>query len=180
MGYSKRHCDPSIDEHETALTTFRNKMKQFRALQPLSVQRYVLYRWRFTMAAALCRDFDRFGGTIAQMNNLSIIMQISIPENPNISMLYDEELRNRLAKYARQGTQSIDYSALLSNLQIDIPRTVLRRVGNTLNQRRPPNKGWKDVKGNKGGKATGKGKGDKGESRTNPPMILKKVRLGPF
>ena len=42
IDYSKKHWAPSIVEHESALNTFGNKMKQFKSAQPLSIQHYVL------------------------------------------------------------------------------------------------------------------------------------------
>ena len=164
IDYSKKPWLPSIVEHENALLTFRNKMKSYKSIQPLSTQQYTLYRLRFVMSAALCNAFDLFGGTIAQINNIAIIMQISIVENPNIALLYDAELQNRLSKYARERTPDIDYFQLLSTLQIDILRTIQQRVAQSASAaNRPPpkgkaDKGDKGAKGDKGEKAKRKGK----------------------
>ena len=54
------------------------------------------------MAAALCRACDRFFGAESQFNNISTALHIAIVENPNIAMLYGEELHHRLHKYARE------------------------------------------------------------------------------
>ena len=89
------------------------------------------------MDAALRSSFDRFGGALAQANNLSIITHIAIVGYPSISMLYDEELQNRIAKYARERTHAIDYFQLISTLQVDILRTAHRRATNLTTQRPP-------------------------------------------
>ena len=65
-------------------------------------------------------------------------MQIAIVGNPHISILYDEELRNRLAKCERERTPSIDYFLLLSTLGVDMLRAVIRRVSRPTNTRLPP------------------------------------------
>ena len=167
IDYSKKPCAPSIVENGNALNSFKNKMKQFKSPKPLSIQRYVLYRWRFLMAASLCNAFGRFGGTVAQLNNLSITIQIAIVGNPNIAMMCGEELRNRLAKYAMGRTPNIDYFHLLSLLQTDIVRTAPRRAAWRLqsNTRTSPIK--------KGGKSdTDKGAA-KGGKRRVMAMSLK-------
>ena len=101
------------------------------------------------------------GGAIAQINNLSSIVQISIIDNPKKPLLYDAELQDRLSKYARECTPDIDYFHLLSTLQIDILRTTQQRVAQSIaaTSRPPPegkpDKGDKGAKGDKGEKAKG-------------------------
>ena len=67
------------------------------------------------------------GGTIANINNISIDIQISTVGDPNIDTLYGGKLRNRLSKYARERTPAIDYYTLLSALQGEVSSTVLQR-----------------------------------------------------
>ena len=102
VDYFKRPWIQSIIEHENASNSFKIKMKQYKSLHPLSIQQYVLYRLRFIMATALCKAFDNFGGIVGQINNISIIMQIAVTDNPNIAMLYGDELHTRLSRYARE------------------------------------------------------------------------------
>ena len=115
------------------------------------------------MAAALSQALEMFGCCIAQFNNMSIILQIAIIDNPNIAMLYDAELQNRLSKYARERTPAIDYYALLSTLKVDILRIAQQRELNnqtaSSTTRPPGRKGQKgEEKGNtKGEKSNGKG-----------------------
>ena len=161
-------------------------MKHFKSMQPLSIHQYLLYRWRFLMDAALCNAFDRFGGTVAQINNLSITVQIAIVENPNIAMMYDEELRNRLAKYARRGAPSIDYLHFLSLLQTDIMWIAPRRAAAHLqsNTRTPPikkgGKGDIDKAAAKGDKEKGKGNGPKGGKKEGYRFTPRKRCLDRF
>ena len=48
-----RSCVPAIVDRETSLGTPNAKMKSYKSTQPLSIQKYVLYRLIFAMAAAL-------------------------------------------------------------------------------------------------------------------------------
>ena len=141
IDYSKRTWGPAIVEREIAMTSFRNKMKNSKSPQPLSIQKYVLYRWRFAMDAALFGAFGRFGGAVAQNSNLSIITQNAIVGNPNISMLYGEELHNRLAKYARGRNPAIDFTQLIFAVRVDILRTAPQRAARSTTQRPPIKKG---------------------------------------
>ena len=106
--YSKRPLAPSIGERESAGATFRNMAKQSKSIRPLSIHQYIWYRLRFVMAAALCDPLGRFVGVASRFSNISIALQISFVENPNISMLYGEELQNRLSKYAGEWSPSSD------------------------------------------------------------------------
>ena len=92
IDYAERHWAPSIVGRVAALNSANaKKWNNSNHCAPISIPQYVLYRWRFVMADALRHAFDIFGGAVAQINNLLIIMQIAIIENPNIVMLYDED-----------------------------------------------------------------------------------------
>ena len=137
-------------------------MEQSKSTHPLSMQQYLLYRLRFAMDASLCEAFGRFGGALAQLTNISIILQLYISENPDTAILHDGELQNRLSKYARERTPSIDYYLLLSTVQVDLLRIVIRRITQSAshNRQRPPVAGVKGERGSNGEKGqNAKGKG---------------------
>ena len=138
VDYSKLHWIPSIIEHEGALHSSKSKMRQYKSLRPLLVQQYVLYRLRFITSASLCKAFGNFGGNISQFIALSIIMQVAIADNPNVAMLYDGELRARLARYARERTTYVDYFQMLSALQVDILRMIPQKHARSMSAKAPP------------------------------------------
>ena len=150
IDYSKRHCAHGVVKRENAMATFRNKSDEFKSAESLSIHQYVLYRRRFAMDSTFRSAFDRYGGDVAQLNNLSIVMQIAIVGYPNIAMLYGDELRNRLSKYARERTPPVDYFQMLAMLRADIAQTVLQRASHTTT-RRPPV--WNGVKKRKAASA---------------------------
>ena len=91
IDYSKRPWPQSIVGNETALGTFRDKMKQPESIQNLSIRQYILYRLSLSWWNLYVMLFDRFGRAEVQFSNISISLQISVVENPNIATLYDEE-----------------------------------------------------------------------------------------
>ena len=102
-------------------------MKQFRPSHPMGTRQYCLYRLRFVIARSIAEDFSRFGGDIAQFNNMAWIIQLMIVENTPIAMKYDNELYCRLARYASERAPSISYCDLLASIQTVISRSIQHR-----------------------------------------------------
>ena len=115
---------PSAD-HEKALIAFDKKMKNFHSVQPLSMQQFLLYKWRFVIAADICSAWKDFGGIAARINFIALLTNMSIVDNPFVAMKYDEALNNRLANYARERTPGIDYPSLLSMEDFELKRSII-------------------------------------------------------
>ena len=75
-------------------------------------------------------------------------MQVAITDNLYIAMLYADELRARLARYARERTPNIDYCHMMSVLQVDILRMIAQRRAQSITAKPPPpKKGGKEENG---------------------------------
>ena len=72
----------------------------------------------------IARDFDSFGGSVAQFNNVGILLNRSIVDSPAFAIAYDRHLHNKLPNYARERTPPTDYLALLPDELFDIKRYV--------------------------------------------------------
>ena len=93
-------------------------------------------------------SLDSGGGAYAQFINLALIPQLVITtrgvfgrntisyskysfpqsiENPTIATQYDDELRNRLVRYARGRAPSIDYFSLSPTIHAGILRVIRKR-----------------------------------------------------
>ena len=100
-------------------------MKNFHSVQPLSMQQFLLYKWRFVIAADICSAWKDFGGIAARINFIALLTNMSIVDNPFVAMKYDEALNNRLANYARERTPGIDYPSLLSMEDFELKRSII-------------------------------------------------------
>ena len=119
-------------EHERALTAFDEKMKNSRSAQLLSMQQFLLYKWRFVIAADLCNAWKEFGGIVSQINLIGVLTNMSIAGNPFIAMKYDEALNSKLATFSRERTHGIDYQSLLPNEDFELKRAII--VANPIAQ----------------------------------------------
>ena len=115
------------DEHDKSIDAFEKKMKKFNTTQPLSMQQYLLYKWRFVLAADMCRAWERFGGIASQINNIAIIANISVIDNVYVAIKYDEALSARLAAFARERTPDINYASLLSVEDFELKRYIINQ-----------------------------------------------------
>ena len=115
------------DEHDKAIDAFERKMKKYNTTQPMSMQQFLLYKWRFIIAADMCKAWDRFGGIASQINNIAIITNMSIVDNPFVAIKYDEALSARLAAYARERTPDINYASILSAEDFELKRYIINQ-----------------------------------------------------
>ena len=110
----------SNNEHLRALEAFDKKMKRYDSAQSLGIQQFILYKMRFIFAGEVCQAFSLFGGFCAQINALSVLLNIAIVDNPFIAMRYGELLSARLAGFARERMPNINYMEILSNEDVEL------------------------------------------------------------
>ena len=71
-------------------------------------------------------------GGCAQFNKPGTYSPIGYSGESPIATHYDSELHGRLARYARERTQSIDYYDLLATIQTDILRVAQPRHASSI------------------------------------------------
>ena len=126
LDVSKKPWVPGAADHVKAVESCSSRMKNFKSAQQLSFQSWMLYMLRFFVAAEACKAWDSFGGLIAQLNNLGVVLNIAITENVATALLYDTQLRAHLADLARQRAVNVDYFMLLSEENVAIKRQTVK------------------------------------------------------
>ena len=106
----------SSKEHDAAVSRWRTSSRVVMredAASSIPTQAWLLYRLRFVIAADLAGAWSAFGGMAAQLNHLSIIMNISITDSAAIALSYDRLVREFLAEKdrSRQEVNSTTYFA---------------------------------------------------------------------
>ena len=113
-----------IAEHTAAMTRWRGSRqasKMDKHLQ-LPFTAWVLYRLRFISAADICGAWSSFGGLAAQLNGLSLVLNIDAMDNIQTVLIYDALLPNRLEALTRSRAERVhgatDSTSLLSTEQL--------------------------------------------------------------
>ena len=144
LDLARKPWAPPIIEHRRDIDSWKAAAKSYFPPQTASIQQYAMYRLRFIFAADIAHAFDSFGGVFDQINNLGLLLNLSIIDSPALAIGYDQYLHNKLNCYARERTPGIDYFSLLSEEQFEIKRYVSDSVVNK----------WKGGRRRKGGSLT--------------------------
>ena len=91
-------------EHVAAVVRWRGNSRQAKREEnstAIPMQAWLLYQLRFIIAADLAGAWSGFGGMAAQLNHLSIVMNISIVESASVALSYDRLVREFLSERAR-------------------------------------------------------------------------------
>ena len=134
------------------------------------------HRYRFIFAAEMCDAWAPFGGLVAQLNHIDVLLSLASLENAGYAIKYREIIATTLSDFAR-ARFPCDYHSALSEVHEDTRRALARGAApapgrpNTASASNGPyrsqkGKGKSKGKGNKGqGKSQ---KGRKGAKRTSP------------
>ena len=121
---------PDRTDHVTSIEGWRRNSKQAKRRvlpQELPIQAWLMYQLRFLLAAESCRAFTAFGGLCAQLNHLSVVLNLSVTEGFSFGLSYFRILATRLEETARQRAVSADdFARLLSYEQLDVKEQARR------------------------------------------------------
>ena len=170
-----------LPAHDKVVDDWSDRMKSLRSIQPLPFQAYLFYQLRFIMAAHLCSAWETFGGISAQLNAISVMLNLSVVENSGFAVAYDLLMRKHIAHLARQRRVDVDFNLLLSKENEDIKKQVVAQRTGALKS-----KGDKDDPKKKGKKGKGKQGAEKkpwekpwgkkgGKSWNQQPWIVRSV-----
>ena len=134
---AKRPWAPAAADRGKAVESWAARMKNFKSGQQLSFQAWLLYLLRFLIAADVCKAWDTFGGLIAQLNRLGIVLNLAVTENVPTALLYDSQLRAHIADLARQRSVNVDYATLLAEENIAVKRQVLKDLSENHHKKQP-------------------------------------------
>ena len=113
---------PDVAERRTSFENWTRNARQARrrtAPQELSVQSFLLYHLRFLVSAECSAAFRPFGGLCAQLNMLTIVLNLRTTESVNLGLSYFVILTSRLEEKARvRIVEPGDFFALLSSEQL--------------------------------------------------------------
>ena len=120
---------PTDDAHNRALEKWRVNQKTYHrhtGSQDLSFGQYVLYRLRFILAGDLADAWGDFGGLVGQLNQLAIVIEMSITDHAGIAITYDHRIHREIRKIVSKRSSNTDYIDFLSNINSDIKTGVIR------------------------------------------------------
>ena len=138
---------PDMTERRSSIEKWCSHSKQAKRRllpQELPVQAWILYHFRFLMAAECCGAFRLFGGLSAQFNLFSIVLNLCVAENVNLGLSYFRILSARLEEFARMRVIAPgEFSSLLNTEQLDVKEQARREMalslrGNPVRAPRPP------------------------------------------
>lgn len=178
-------------EHEAAFSRWRNNArgsKKEEKSSSIPMQAWLLYQIRFMVAADLAGAWSAFGGMAAQLNHLSIVMNISITESAAIALSYDRLVREFLAERARSRHEINSPTFFSEFLSVENPALKLRAsaehpraIGHTKGQSKGQKKDLAAETAQPRSQAREKGRspdksGKKRRSRTRSPSRRKRSR----
>ena len=83
---------------------------------------WAIYRMRFIFTADICGDWASFGGLAAQLNGLSVVLNIAATDNIQTALINASLLPNHLGELSRPRAESTagatDFSSLLATEQL--------------------------------------------------------------
>ena len=114
---------PTDETHSRALDKWRIGQKRYRAhagFQGVSCGKYAFRRLRFILAADLSGAWPDFGGLAGHINQIDVIIEMSITDRAVISITYDFRIRKEIGEIAPKRSPGADYIDFLSNVNSDI------------------------------------------------------------
>lgn len=120
---------PTDDAHIRALGKWgigRKTYHRHNGSQELSCGPYVLFRMRFVLAGDLADSWAEFGGLVGRLNQLSIVIEMSITYHAGISIAYGHRIHREIRKIAPGRSPNTDYLDFLSNIDTDMRAGVIR------------------------------------------------------
>ena len=94
--------------------------------QDRNLGQFVLYRLRFLLAGDLAGAWADYGGTVAQINHLAVVLDLSITDHPGIAVTYDHRMHRKVHRIAKTRSTRTGYFELLSNLNKEVRTDVIR------------------------------------------------------
>ena len=120
---------PTEETHARSLGKWKVNHRTFHrntGNQDLSLGQFVLYRLRFLLAGDLADAWADYGGIVAQINHLAVVLELSITDHPGIAATYDHRVRRLVQRIAKTRSTRTDYFELLSNLNKDVRTEAIR------------------------------------------------------
>ena len=118
-------------EHVAAVVRWRGNSRQGKKDENSSaipMQAWLLYQLRFLVAADLAGAWSAFGGLAAQLNHLSIVMNMSIVDSATVALAYDRLVREFLAERARSRHELNGPSFFSDFLSVENPALKLKAL----------------------------------------------------
>lgn len=117
----ERACkDPG---QERDLSSFQNMMRRIKSARPLNIQSFVYFRMRCILTGGPSKDFENFGGGVAQPNLLGIWIRLAIKGSPFVATEYGRLINRRGAALSRgiyNGAGTLGYTSPQSTDQAEI------------------------------------------------------------
>lgn len=115
---------PRLNAHTNALTAWKTKNSGARK-KAIAFQMWLRRHIRFVFAAEMCNDWTPFGGLVAQLNSIAVILSLASLESAGYAMRYRELLVTTLKDFAR-ARFPCDYQSALSEVHEDTRRAAVR------------------------------------------------------
>ena len=120
---------PADETHAMALVKWQGNHRAFRRKtgnQDMSLGQFILCRMRFIPAWDLADAWADYGGLVPQINQLAVVLDLSITDRPCIAVTYDYRMRRAIQKIAKSRSTKEDYFELLSNLNKNVRADAIR------------------------------------------------------
>ena len=120
---------PSDEPHTQSLEKRQAAQKIFNRYtgsQDLAIGQFALYREKFTMAGDLTDDRGGFRGLVGQLNQLAIVLDMSITDHPGIAATYDRRIHALIQKTSMKRSSITDYFDVLSNVNAEVKAAAVR------------------------------------------------------
>ena len=118
-------------EHVAAVVRWRGNSRQGKLdanSTAIPMQAWLLYQLRFIVAADLAGAWSAFGGMAAQLNHLSIVINMSVVDSATVALAYDRLVREFLAERARSRHELNGPSFFSDFLSVENPALKLKAL----------------------------------------------------